>query len=68
MEGTTHSFEPLQSRDVQEGDGSKVQDHAVEVHSGDSDVGRKIYVPVDATRKVLEVNWQVQFLRVTVIL
>lgn len=64
----THSFEPLQSGDVQEGDSSKVQDQAVEVQSGDNNVSRKLGVPVDPGRKVLEVSRQVQLLHVALIL
>lgn len=45
---STHRFQTLQSRDVQEGDGSEVQDQAVDVHPRNDDVGGKLGAPVDA--------------------
>lgn len=64
----THSFELLQSRDVQERDGGEVQDQTVEIHSGDCDVGGKLSIPINLSGKVLEVSGQVQLLQVAVIL
>lgn len=58
----THSFELLKGRDVQERDGGEVQDHTVEIHSGDYDVGGKLGIPIDLNGKVLEVSGQVQLL------
>lgn len=61
-----YRFEPLQSRDVQEGDSREVQDQAVEVHPGDTDVCRKLGTPVDPERKVFDVRGQIQVLSVLV--
>lgn len=63
----THSFESIQSRYVQKGDSSKVQDQTVDINCRNADVGRKLGVPVDASRKVFEVNWLVQVLHVAFI-
>lgn len=65
---TTHCSQSLQSRDVQEGDSSKVQDKAVDVHFRNHYVGWKLSVPVDPGRKVLKVSGQVQLLHVALIL
>ncbi|KAA8578339.1 hypothetical protein FQN60_006018 [Etheostoma spectabile] len=56
------------SGDVQKRDSGEVQDQAVEVHSGNHDVGGKLGAPVDPDRKVLEVGGQVQVLHVALIL
>lgn len=57
-----YRFESLQSRDVQERDSRKVQDQAVEVYSGNTDVSGKLSAPVHPERKVLDVRGLIQLL------
>lgn len=64
---TAYHFEPLQCGDVQEGDGREVQDQAVDVHSGNTNVPCKLSVPVHPERKVLEVSGQILHVHVRVI-
>lgn len=61
-----YRFQSFQSRDVQEGDTREVQDQAVDVHSGNTDVSGKVCVPVNSERKVLDVKGQIKLLVVLI--
>lgn len=63
----THRFEALQSGNIQKRDGCKVQDQAVEIYFRDSDVNRKVSIPVYPHRKVLQVGGHVELLHVALI-
>lgn len=56
---TLYRFEPLHGRDVQEGDSREVQDQAVDVHSGNTDVSGKLAIPIHLERRVLVVSGQI---------